>query len=140
MEIYEDETWRFFYMDKGIDLEPDKVGKWMYFYSGPDGREFAEERCIEAVENGIVKQAKVSKTNIKGVACFYLEYDDEDGHEAIIEYLLDYDMVRKTKTGRLYNISFKRDDQTRAGEYGENYKSDIKLENFVDLDTGRWVV
>ena len=45
----------------------------------------------------------------------------------------------KTKTGRLYNISFKFDDQTRAGEYGADFKGAIKLAQFIDLNTGEWI-
>jgi hypothetical protein len=40
---------------------------------------------------------------------------------------------------RFYNISFKYDDQTRAGEYGEDFKGEIKLERFINLDTGEWI-
>lgn len=47
-------------------------------------------------------------------------------------------MIQKTKTGKLYTISFKHDDQTRAGEYGEMFQSEIKLEQFLDLYTGEW--
>ena len=39
---------------------------------------------------------------------------------------------------RLYNISLQLDDQTRAGEYGEMFQSEIKLEQFLDLYTGEW--
>ena len=48
-------------------------------------------------------------------------------------------MIRKTKKGKLYNISFKHDSQTLAGEYGEDYHPDIKLEEFVNLETGEWI-
>ena len=48
-------------------------------------------------------------------------------------------MIAKTKTGKLYNISFKLDRQTLAGEYGENYNGTIKLEQFLNLQTGEWL-
>lgn len=38
----------------------------------------------------------------------------------------------------LYNISFKLDDQTRAGEYGEMFQIEIKWEQFLGLYTGEW--
>ena len=44
-------------------------------------------------------------------------------------------MIQRTKKGKLYNISFKLDNQTRAGEYGKAFKSSIKLSNFINLDT-----
>ena len=43
-----------------------------------------------------------------GVSCFYLECDDMES------------------------------DQTRAGEYGEMFQSETKLEQFLDLYTGAW--
>ena len=33
----------------------------------------------------------------------------------------------------------KHDTQTLAGEYGDDYHSDIKLEEFVNLETGEWI-
>ena len=61
-----------------------------------------------------------------------------ESHKKVIQFFLDNDMIQKTKTGKLYNISFKLDDQTRAGEYGEMFQSEIKLEQFLDLYTGEW--
>ena len=52
---------------------------------------------------------------------------------------LQHYLIRKTKTGRFYNISFKFDDQTRAGIYRENFDGVIKLAQFVDLNTGEWI-
>ena len=51
---------------------------------------------------------------------------------------LDNNLIKRTKTGRLYNISFKYDDQTRAGEYGNEFKASIKLDDFLDLYTAEW--
>ena len=56
-----------------------------------------------------------------------------------IEFFIKNDLIRKTKKGKLYNISFKHDTQTLAGEYGDDYHSDIKLEEFVNLETGKWI-
>lgn len=49
-------------------------------------------------------------------------------------------MFRTTKTGRFYNISFKFDKQTCAGQYGANFNGEIKLEQFVDLNNGKWII
>ena len=46
-------------------------------------------------------------------------------------------MIKKTKSGKLYNIGFKYDSQTRNCEYGDDFKAEIKLEQFVDLNTGK---
>ena len=67
-----------------------------------------------------------------------LECDDMESHKKVIQFFLDNDMIQKTKTGKLYNISFKLDDQTRAGEYGDMIQSEINLEQFLDLYTGEW--
>ena len=131
--------WRFFIADS-INFKKEKVGKWMYFFRGEDGRNFTEAKCREAVETGIVQEAKCTNSMVEGVSCFYLNSDDTDGHKRVIKYLLDNRMIQKTKTGRYYNISFKLDEQTRAGEYGDAYKSDIKLANFIDLNTGEWII
>ena len=48
------------------------------------------------------------------------------------------DLICKTKTGRYYNNSFKVDDQTQAGEYGADFEGKIKLDEFIDLKTGKW--
>lgn len=72
-----------------------------------------------AVLDGVVVVVKHSnrKTIIaagskQGVSCFYLNGNDREGHKKILSYLLDNGLVRKTKTGKLYNISFKYDSET----------------------------
>ena len=74
-----------------------------------------------------------------GVICFYLNGDDIENHHRVIRFMIDNKLIRKTKTGRLYNISFKFDDQTRSGEYGADFKGEIKLAQFIDLNTGEWL-
>ena len=138
MEVLDMDGWRFFVGDDSGFVE-EKVGKWMYFFEDQNGRIFTEERCREAVEKEIVWEAKCSDSN-EGVACFYLNIDDIERHKSIIQFFLDYDMIRRTKTGKLYNISFKLNDQTRAGLYGEDFKAELKLESLMDLNTGKWLV
>ena len=138
MEVLDLGGWRFFIGDDS-GFAKEKVGKWMYFFRGQDGRTFTEERCREAVEQGIVGEAKCSDS-YEGVACFYLNIDDTERHKRIIQYFIDHDMIRRTKTGKLYNISFKLDDQTRAGEYGNEFKSELKLVDLMNLNTGEWLV
>ena len=53
--------------------------------------------------------------------------------------MLDNDLIKRTKAGKLYNISFKYDSQTLANQYGDDFKGELKLENFVDLFTGEWI-
>lgn len=74
------------------------------------------------------------------MACFYLNIDDIGRHKRIIQYFLDHDMIRRTKAGKLYNISFKLDDRTKAGAYGDGFKAELKLESLMDLKTGEWLI
>ena len=74
----------------------------------------------------------------KGVACFYVNGDEIDSHKKVIEFFLANKLIKTTKAGKLYNISFKYDRQTREGQYGENFAGEIKLEQFIDLSTGKW--
>lgn len=54
--------------------------------------------------------------------------------------MLDNGLVRKTKSGKLYNISFKYDAETYAGKYkGSGFAGKIKLADFVDLETGEFI-
>lgn len=53
---------------------------------------------------------------------------------------MEHKLIMRTKAGKLHNISFKLDTQTLAGEYGASFHSKIKLENFVDLTTGEFLI
>lgn len=134
MEIINLGGW-IFYINGEPNFDNNKVGKWMYFF---DDKDYVSKICKNAVENSIVEEAKHSDDET-GVACFYLECDDMVAHKRVISYFLENNLIQKTKKGRLYNISFKLDKQTLAGEYGKNFHSDIKLENFIDLETGEWI-
>lgn len=135
METIREFGWVYYLGDEN-NLDRDKSGKWMYFF---DNKKFVEKICEDAVKKNIVNQSKHSDEET-GVACFYLNYDDVDTHKKIISYFIENNLIKKTKSGRLYNISFKLDNQTRAGEYGDEFKSDIKLAKFVNLDTGEWLL
>lgn len=134
MEIICSREWIFYINDKP-KFDPNKVGKWMYFF---DDKDFVTVICRKAVENHIVEEAKHTDKET-GVACFYLNCDDMDAHKRILSYFLENNLIPKTKKGRLYNISFKLDKQTIAGEYGEDFHSDVKLEDFINLNTGDWL-
>jgi hypothetical protein len=127
--------WVFYRVDN-TSFDDDRVGKWMYFF---ENKEFAEKICKEAVEKNIVSEAKYSDKE-SGVVCFYLHYDDVNGHKRIISYFLENNLIRRTKKQSLYNISFKLDTQTIAGEYGTDFRSNITLSKFIDLETGEWII
>lgn len=138
MKVYENLAW-IFYIDDECQIDENdenRVGKWMYFFSD---KKFVSKICEDAVKNKIVAQSKHSNSE-EGVACFYLNYDDIDSHKKIISYFINNNLIQKTKTERFYNISFKLDNQTRLGEYGDNFHSDLKLSKFIDLDSGKWIL
>ena len=121
MEIEENFAW-VFYIGDTSKFQDGKVGKWMYFFGD---RKFIEKICKECVENEIVCEAKHSNST-DGVACFYLNIDDIEGHKKVIEFFIKNNMIKKTKSGRFYNISFKLDSQTLNGEYGNDFIPEIK--------------
>ena len=141
--------WFWFFSDEESKLEKDKCGKWMHFFK-EDAQDFAISICEKAIEEGACCECKCTdyefmknhNTNNhydSGVICFYLNGDDKENHKRVIDFMLKYDLIRKTKTGRLYNDSFKFDSQTRAHEYGADFQGKLKLEQFIDLNTGKWL-
>jgi hypothetical protein len=128
--------WVVYISKNAKEIDKHKCGKWMYFFGDKD---FAAKICQEAVETGVVSEAKHSDDST-GVCCFYLDGDDIFAHKKVIQFFLDHDLIRRTKKGKLYNISFKFDDQTRAGEYGDGFHSEIKLDSFLELESGEWKI
>lgn len=121
-------------------LDAEKCGKWMYFFQDI---EFAMQMCQKAIDEGVCYECKCTDMSLMsaptGVICFYLNGDDLNNHKRVIEFMINNGLIRKTKTGKLYNISFKFDSQTRAHEYGADFEGAIKLDAFVDLNTGKWI-
>ena len=134
MRVLHKGGWVFYLGDNIHSLDNEKCGKWMYFF---DNKEFVSRLCEKAIEDGIVVESKHSDAD-SGVSCFYLNGDDINSHKRVIQFFLDNNLIKKTKAGKFYNISFKYDNQTRAGEYGEEFVAEIKLDNFIDLTTGEW--
>lgn len=135
MKILHVPGWVVYASDVFEKFDKEKVGKWIIGFNGWD---FAAKICKEAVDTGVVFESKHSD-DLKGVCCFYLNGDDIEAHKRVIKYFLDNNLIRKTKTGKLHNIAFKYDEQTRAGEYGEDFQAEIKLDSFLNLETGEWI-
>lgn len=132
--------WCIYFTDKAKLLQRDKCGKWMCFFSD---QKFAMNICDKAIKEEVCYECKCTDMKAtgheSGVICFYVNSDDIEGHRKIIQFMLNNELIRKTKTGKLYNISFKFDSQTRAKEYGADFEGAIKLEQYVDLNTGKWI-
>lgn len=99
--------------------------------------------CEKAIAENVCYACKCTDMELTGektgVICFYLNGDDIENHRRVIQFMMDNKLISKTKKGRLYNISFKFDDQTHAGEYGAGFEGTIKLAQFIDLNTGEWI-
>lgn len=132
--------WIYFVPDNSIPkYSQDKVGKWMYFYRDEDGFEFTKKMCMKAIEAGVTLESKIADNKYQGVACFYAEADDLKVQKRIIEFFIQNKMIRKTKAGKFYDISFKLDSQTDANQYGGDYTPELKLSEFINLYTGEWI-
>lgn len=110
-----------YYVGNTSELIEDKVGKWMYFFKESDDINYIKKLCADAVEQGIVQEAKHTNPNSigltphgttdSGVCCFYLNCDDIEGHKKILSYFIKNNMIRKTKTS-----------------------------DFINLETGEWII
>lgn len=134
MKVVQNVFWVFYIGNNAKELREDKCGKWMYFF---DNLFFVSDICKKAVQSGVVREAKHSNAE-KGVSCFYLNCDEIENHKKVLKFFIENGLIKKTKAGKYYNISFKKDDQTRNGEYGTDFHSELTLSDFVDLETGRW--
>lgn len=132
--------WFFFLSGKEDILKPEKCGKWMFFFND---QSFAQDICQKAIDEQICYESKCLDLELTqekvGVACLYLNGDDIQNHKRVINFMIENNLIRKTKSGKFYNISFKFDSQTRAAEYGADFEGQIKLEHFIDLQTGEWI-
>lgn len=134
--IMQNDIWIYYLNEtESRKLDKSKIGKWMYFFSD---KAFVETVCRKAVESGSVSEAKYSNDNT-GVCCFYLNCDDIEAHKRILTFMIDNKLIQRTKTGKLYNISFKLDSQTAQRQYKGNFVATLKLADFVDLETGEWI-
>lgn len=132
--------WYWYLSGEEDKLDKHKCGKWMYFFSD---QEFAQKICEAAIETGACCACKCTNMEEQmrntGVICFYINGDDTKNHYRVIDFMLRNDLIRKTKTGKYYNNSFKFDDQTGAGEYGADFEGKIKLDEFINLETGEHI-
>lgn len=132
MKITSTEKWVYYTADNYYGFDPKKVGKWMYFYYDVNQ---ADAYCRRAVDNCITNRAKHSNAT-SGICGFYVDIGDNDGHRRVIKFLLDNDLVRRTASGRLFDIAFKYEVSDYFGDFGEATLPKLKLSDFVDLDSG----
>ncbi|MGD7047037.1 hypothetical protein FZC83_02175 [Rossellomorea marisflavi] len=123
--------------------EQDKVGKFTTFTN--QITEDIQKKIVKAVNEGAAKLVKHSDPAIDksmyqgardGEAIIWYSNDEKENLTKLGKFLVDNGLVPKTKAGRLYNLSFKYDSQTRNNEYGDNFKAEIKLADLINLNTG----
>ena len=120
-------------------LSEDSSGKWMCFLSKKYYLlDYVSYICKEYMElnNLSSHSCKIIDGNDSYVICFYIDIQNYKDHISCLSYLLQNHLVPKTKSGKLYNISFKLDNQTRNGEYGISFIPKLTLSDFFDLNTG----
>ncbi|MFP5111814.1 hypothetical protein ACSU64_05480 [Bacillaceae bacterium C204] len=126
-------------------LRPESVGKFMTFGEGDISSDL-QQLILNAIKHDItpvVKHTNIesefknfhAKDNNSWVICWYSN-DDINSLKLLAKYLVDNNLVQRTKAGKLYNISFKYDNQTRNAEYGDLFTAKITLSDFLDLYTG----
>eukprot|EP00833_Pecoramyces_ruminatium_P013464 jgi/Orpsp1_1/1187496/evm.model.d7180000058145.1 len=116
-----DGGWFWYFSGKEEILDPEKCGKWMFFFE-EEQQEFAKEICQKAIDNNICYECKCSdiKTRIMmnnqstGVICFYQNGDDIENHKRIINFMIENNLIKRINDKCFYNISFKYDYQTIA--------------------------
>ena len=139
MKYLETSGWFHYGSDETYKFDYEKCGKWMPRFLD---QEYAKSICKKAIDEGICYECKCSVLRPQdrdGVICIYLNCDDIEGHKRVINFMIENNLIRKTSAGKMYNMSFKLNSQTRAHEYGEDFKAEIKLEDFIDLYTGEWI-
>lgn len=134
---YENEYWVYYVSENHTEekYDPNKVGKWMYFFTN---KNFIDRVCLEAVERGIVNSAKYNN-KVRGIASFYINGDDLVAHKRVLNYFLKRHLIPKGKYSKFRDISFEFDSQTLFEEYGNEFQAKIKLSDFIDLETGNWL-
>lgn len=71
------------------------------------GTTFLDALILDSIYSILVTQIAAGQKN--GACCLYLNGNDREGHKRMLHYKLDNGPIRKTKSGKLYNISFKYD-------------------------------
>ncbi len=124
--------------------ESDKVGKFMTFGKGDISDEL-QGLILKAIKQGVTPLVKHTnpdtitfnpRVNDDSWVIVWYSSDDENCLKSLAKFLVDEGLVPKTKTGKLYNIAFKYDDQTLNDEYAEKFKSKISLQDLMNLNTG----
>lgn len=144
MQIKENPAWIYYLGDRVEEERKYIKGKFMTFGLFPVNartksliKKALDEEVVFAVKHsqeGYVNPRSADPD--KYVICWY-STDEKEDLSKLAEFLVKNGLVQITKAGKLYNISFKYDSQTRSGQYGDSFVAQIGLADFIDLDTGK---
>lgn len=124
--------------------DSDNVGKFMTFVQDDISNEL-QELILKAIKQGVTSFVKHTDPDMlafnphaknRSLAIIWYSTDEEKALKGVAKFLINHELVPETKAGKYYNISFKYDEQTRNGEYGEQFKPSISLKDLMDLNTG----
>ena len=108
----------------------DVVGPWMVKCTNGD----APSVCWKAMRENIVISAGHRDTSDSyNVSAFLHCENDSESHKRVISFLLENNLILKTKKGLFYNIHFKWYDSNI------NFSPKIALSDFVNLRTGELI-
>lgn len=135
----------FWYSNDDANKKDEIVGKFMTFYKGPvDGN--LQNLILKAISEGATPCVKHTNPETMELnpnpkhrdisTIIWYSADDKESLQNLVRFLIENNLIRKTKTGKLYNLSYKYDTQSIMGEYGNNFTGTIKLEDLADLYTG----
>ena len=141
--------WFWFSKSKSISRDNDD-GKWMAFFTD-DAFDFCQKICKEAIKTGVVDICKLTNPSSKElkqslglpssrteglVICFYVDSKDKECNNRVLHFMIEKNLIQRTKKGRLYNISFKFNEQTTNNQFTDNhaFEAKIRLSDYMDLD------
>ncbi|WP_060679612.1 hypothetical protein [Virgibacillus halodenitrificans] len=125
--------------------ETDNVGKFMTFGKGDISNEM-QRIILKGIKQGVTPLIKHPDPAMQDFnpyskddwVIIWYSTDEELSLKSLAKFLINNELVRKTKTGKYYNVPFKYDEQTRKGEYGKQFKPSITLKDLMDLNTGEF--
>ena len=124
-------------------------GEWLLFFNHQH-YQYISQKCYEAVSTGLVKWAKHTNPELvestgHGLLAFKLESSDiqiindkpvAPKHQALIQWLLQNNMIPINKSGKYNNIRFKVKTDGK-GKHTGNAWNGFQLSDFIDLTTGQ---
>ena len=97
----------------------------------------AHSICVKAIYHDVVSAASHTERYDSvhlNVSVLLDCKNNVESHKRVLLFLIENDLIPKTKNGLLHNVHFKRYNQSK-----QNYTPKIALSDFVDLKTGIFI-